>query len=75
MKKSIIYIASIIATLSMTSCFKNFEEMQVNPNYPTDVNPGNLFANATFSRIGGIYGVQSRRLQYDRKWSLGTTFW
>lgn len=42
-----------------TSCFKNFEDMQVNPNYPTDVDPGSLFANATFSRIGGIYGVQA----------------
>ncbi|MBB3698772.1 SusD/RagB family nutrient-binding outer membrane lipoprotein [Flammeovirga yaeyamensis] len=59
MKKSIIYIASIIFTLSMSSCFKDFDEMQTNPNYPTDVNPGNLFANATFSRIGGIYGFQA----------------
>ncbi|WP_082795755.1 SusD/RagB family nutrient-binding outer membrane lipoprotein [Flammeovirga sp. SJP92] len=59
MKKSIIYIASILMTLGMTSCFKNFEDMQTNPNYPTDVKPGNLFANATFSRIGGIYGVQA----------------
>lgn len=59
MKKSIVYIASIIMAFGMTSCFKNFEDMQVNPNYPTDVNPGNLFANATYSRIGGIYGVQA----------------
>lgn len=59
MKKSIVYIASIILAFGMTSCFKNFEDMQVNPNYPTEVDPGSLFANATFSRIGGIYGVQA----------------
>ncbi|AZQ61893.1 SusD/RagB family nutrient-binding outer membrane lipoprotein [Flammeovirga pectinis] len=59
MKKSIIYIALIIMAFGTTSCFKNFEDMQVNPNYPTDVDPGSLFANATFSRIGGIYGVQA----------------
>ncbi|WP_158021889.1 SusD/RagB family nutrient-binding outer membrane lipoprotein [Flammeovirga pacifica] len=59
MKKSIIYILSIIITLGTTSCFKNFDEMQTNPNFPTDVNPGNLFANATYSRIGGIYGFQA----------------
>ncbi|NME67328.1 SusD/RagB family nutrient-binding outer membrane lipoprotein [Flammeovirga aprica] len=59
MKKSIVYIASLVLALSMTSCFKDFEEMQVNPNYPTNVNAGNLFANALFSNIGGIYGVQA----------------
>ncbi|NLR92293.1 SusD/RagB family nutrient-binding outer membrane lipoprotein [Flammeovirga agarivorans] len=59
MKKLLIYAASLMISLGTTSCFKDFDDMQVNPNYPSEVNPGNLFANATFSRIGGIYGVQA----------------
>ncbi|WP_044210647.1 SusD/RagB family nutrient-binding outer membrane lipoprotein [Flammeovirga sp. OC4] len=60
MKKYINYIFSIIVLASMTSCFKDFEEMRQNPNSPSEVEPEALFANVLYTSTGSFYGAQGQ---------------
>ncbi|MBD0401361.1 SusD/RagB family nutrient-binding outer membrane lipoprotein [Flammeovirga sp. EKP202] len=60
MKKYINYIFSIIVLASMTSCFKNFDEMRENPNSPSEVEPETLFSNVLYTSTGSFYGAQGQ---------------
>ncbi|OHX65740.1 SusD/RagB family nutrient-binding outer membrane lipoprotein [Flammeovirga pacifica] len=60
MKKYIKYIYAVVIAFTLTSCFKNFDELRENPNYPSHVEPESLFANVLFSSTGGGYGIQGQ---------------
>ncbi|KXX70598.1 SusD/RagB family nutrient-binding outer membrane lipoprotein [Flammeovirga sp. SJP92] len=60
MKKYINYIFSIIVLASMTSCFRNFDELRQNPNSPSEVEPETLFANVLYTSTGSFYGAQGQ---------------
>ncbi|MBB3698774.1 SusD/RagB family nutrient-binding outer membrane lipoprotein [Flammeovirga yaeyamensis] len=60
MKKYIKIISAVVIAFSLTSCFKNFEELRENPNLPSEVDPESLFANVLFTSTGSNYGIQGQ---------------
>ncbi|AZQ61891.1 SusD/RagB family nutrient-binding outer membrane lipoprotein [Flammeovirga pectinis] len=60
MKKFIKYIFAVVVLINMTSCFKNFDELRENPNYPSTVEPESLFANVLYTNTGSFYGAQGQ---------------
>lgn len=83
--KNIIYILSfLLLNISLTSCFKKFEDMHDNPSFPDEATPESLFSNVIYSRIGerngahgeyfnltgaGLWAQQFSKIQYiDEDW-------
>ncbi|NLR92291.1 SusD/RagB family nutrient-binding outer membrane lipoprotein [Flammeovirga agarivorans] len=53
-------ISAIVLSISLTSCFKDFDQLRENPNYPSKVDPESLFANVLYTSTGSFYGVQGQ---------------
>jgi hypothetical protein len=55
MNKHILLATGVIAALAFSGCRKDFEEINTNPNQPTDVSPGFLLTSAQKSIMDETY--------------------
>lgn len=68
--RKLLYIIPFL--MVMSSCTKDFESINKDPNNPTDVSTGFLFANATKQACTELTGVQfggRQGMQYAQYWS------
>ncbi|AQG78699.1 SusD/RagB family nutrient-binding outer membrane lipoprotein [Spirosoma montaniterrae] len=69
--KSIKYLFSILALLLVTSCDNQFEEINNNPNVPTQVSPDLLLAgvlrNSINDQVGEAWGIGNIVIQHTAK--------
>jgi hypothetical protein len=63
MKFKNILTCTAVILIGLTSCDKNFEQVNVNPVLPTNVDPAYLFSNAQISSAIGTFYYQSQIVQ------------
>ncbi|MDB5119864.1 MAG: hypothetical protein JWN56_1082 [Sphingobacteriales bacterium] len=63
MKFKNIYTYTAVILLGLSSCDKNFEQVNVNPVLPTTIDAAYLFSNAQLSSAIGTYYYQSQIVQ------------
>ena len=54
--KKILFSIVILITLAMTSCDKNFEDINSNPNNPEVINPELLMVNIIRGSVNNLVG-------------------